>query len=186
MKLIYFHSEEELIQGCLRQDRRAQKALYDRYSGKFLALCMRYFPSKLQSEERLLEAFLKIYQNLHKFKGKGSFEGWMRRIVNTTCIDELRRNSRLVYIEEQNMNLEHAESEEFDQENEIPISVVNEAVSKLPVGYKTVFSLYIIEEYSHNEIAQMLGISLSTSKTQLFRAKKMLMEELRKNRVYGS
>lgn len=173
---IYRAKETEWIEGCRQQDARAQKHLYEHYSGKMYALCCRYIPSKMEAEDVLVIAFTKLFERIDQYKGDGSFEGWMRRIMVNESLTYLRRNK--------NMYLE-AEIEAADREpdyktldNQLEVEDLMKLVNDLPTGYRMVFNMYAIDGYSHKEIAEQLGISENTSKSQLSRARNLLQKNL--------
>lgn len=171
-----FSTESGLIQGCLRGERGAQRHLYDTYSGKFLAICIRYLKDREHAEDVMIEAFMKIFEKLPQYQGTGSFEGWMKRIIVTQALMTLRSNRHLMM----EVNLEN-ETDFQDQSyelNHLEVVELREMVESLPVGYRTVFNLFAIEGYSHQEIATLLGITESTSKSQLNRARKTLKEKI--------
>ncbi len=168
---------EQLIAACKSEDRRAQQALYDRYSPIFFGVCKRYVKNREDAEDVLVEAFYKILTNIDSFKGQGSFEGWMRRIVINESLMFLRK--------QHNFNLTVEINPQIDGDID-PVSPVDELQAQdilnlldgLPTGYRTVFNLYAVEGFKHREIADMLGISINTSKSQLILAKKRLKELL--------
>ena len=169
-----FSSEEGLFQGCLAGDRRAQRQLYETYSGKFLALCLRYLKDREQAEDVMIQSFMKIFEKLPQFQAKGSFEGWMKRIVVTQSLMALRSSPQLT------VSLDEA-SNTFDGPEEmthLEAAELMALVQNLPLGYRTVFNLYAIEGYSHQEIGELLGISESGSKSQLNRARGALKEKI--------
>jgi RNA polymerase sigma-70 factor (ECF subfamily) len=162
-----FSDEEELISGCLSGKRQAQRQLYDTYSRKFMALCLRYLKDREQAEDVMIQSFMKIFEKLTQFEAKGSFEGWMKRIVVTQALMALRSSPQLT------VSLDEA-GDSFDGPEEmthLEAEELMELVRNLPLGYRTVFNLYAIEGYSHQEIGALLGISESTSKSQLNRAR---------------
>lgn len=171
-------SENEIIEGCARHDRRAQQMLYDRYSRLLFGVCMRYASDRAEAEDILQESFLKIYFSIKEYSGTGSFTGWMRKIVVNTAITHYHRNLKHKhYVEiEEYVSVETGVSsfeEDFFTSDEL-FKVLNE----LPPGYRMVFNLYAIEGYKHKEIAEMLGIDINTSKSQYSRAKAALREKL--------
>lgn len=172
-------TEAELIEGCLKKDRRFQKELYERYSSKMLALCCRYCKNREEAQDILHEGFIKTLKNLHRFKGDGSFEGWVRRIMINSALEHFRKNKKLQVVEE----LEHAESQKVNSValEKMSADEILTLVQKLPAGFKMVFNLYAIEGYSHKEIAEQLGISIGTSKSQLSRARASLQEMIKVN-----
>jgi RNA polymerase sigma factor (sigma-70 family) len=164
---------EHLLHRCRAQDRIAQKALYDRYSSLFFAVCKRYLKNTEDAEDVLLEGFFKIFDKIDDYSGEGSFEGWMRRIMVNQSLMFLRKAHNFQLTVEfsgvempTRLNIE-------DELNERDILVL---LDKLPTGYRTVFNLYVIEGYKHREIADLLGISINTSKSQLILAKDRLRQ----------
>jgi RNA polymerase sigma-70 factor (ECF subfamily) len=170
-----FVTEEDLIEACLQKDRRAQKVLYDRYSPVMYGVCKRYVKSPEDAEDVLVEAFYKVLTNLHQYKGSGSFEGWIRRIVVNESLMFLRKRHNF------RLTLEISEVDQPTTTNVINRMAAEDILgllSKLPTGYRTVFNLYVLEGYKHREIADMLGISINTSKSQLILAKKKMQDML--------
>jgi RNA polymerase sigma factor (sigma-70 family) len=173
---IYRARENELIEGCRRKDRAAQKSIYDQMAGKMLALCFRYIKDKMEAEDILVTSFLKVFDRIDQFKNEGSFEGWVRRIVVNESLTYLRKN-KAMYIE--------TDLEVADREPDLNIADTHleaddllKLVSELPAGYRIVFNMYAIDGYSHKEIATQLGISENTSKSQLSRARSHLQARL--------
>lgn len=174
-------TEEAILQGCLKQHPAAQKALYERYSVKMLAVCYRYAHNREDAEDMLQEGFIKVFSQLHTFKNQGAFEGWVRRIMVHTCINILKKNKKF----NESVDLVHASAHQVREEN-IPSIIqakqVVECIRMLPLGYRTVLNLYAIEGFSHREIGAILDIEESTSRSQYTRAKAMLEDILiRKN-----
>ncbi len=179
MKFIVHRAKDiELIEDCKRKNAQAQKSLYDRYAGKLYALCCRYIKEKMEAEDVLIIAFTKILDRIDQYKGEGSFEGWMKRIVVNESLTYLRRN-KTMYLE---MDIEAADREpDFEKmENELHAEDLMKLIDALPSGYRIVFNLYAIDGYSHKEIAEQLGISENTSKSQLSRARVVLQKSLLK------
>lgn len=164
-------TEKELIERCRREDRRAQKLLYDRYTPKMFGVCRRYIKTKEDAEDVLVEGFYKVFKKLHQFKDAGSFEGWIRRIMVNESLMYLRKahNFKLT-IEVSNIDIKS----KVTVEDDLAAQDILNLLSKLPTGYRTVFNLFVLEGYKHREIAEMLGISINTSKSQLILAKKRL------------
>lgn len=169
-------NDKALIAACLQEDRKAQQALYDHYAPAMLGVCKRYLKAPQDAEDVLVEAFFKVFTNLRQFKGDGSFEGWIRRIVVNESLMFLRRNHHL---------LNHVEVETAvglritpTVHEELAAGEILRLLDQLPMGYRTVFSLYVLEGYKHREIAELMGISINTSKSQLILAKKRLREML--------
>ena len=154
--------------------------MFEQYSPKMLGVCRQYVKDLHHAEDLLLQGFLKVFTNLHKFKHEGSFEGWIRRIMVNTCISYLRKKNRIdlsdedyVFNDSATVSLESTTVED-----------IQKLIDQLPEGYKMVFNLFAIEGYKHLEIAEQLNISESTSKSQLFKARKMLQENyIKMNKV---
>ena len=169
----------KIIEGCKKQKYRAQKALYDRYAPLLFGVCMRYFKDSNDAADALQEGFIKIYDSIGSFKGDGSFEGWIKRIQVNLCLMELRKNKKLIYVEEMH-EVSDEESEEADYLTAYSSNQIFEAIENLPSGCQTIFNLYAIDGFNHREIATTLAISEGTSKSQFSRAKKILKEQLLK------
>lgn len=173
---VYRAREHELIEGCRRQNRQAQQALYELYSGKMYALCCRYVKDKMEAEDVLVVAFTKIFERIHQYKGDGSFEGWIRRVMVNESLGFLRKNKNMyVETEIEAANLE-PNYEQLD--SALEAEDLMKLIEGLPTGYRVVFNLYAIDGYSHQEIAEQLGISENTSKSQLSRARVLLQKRL--------
>lgn len=165
-----------IIEKCRKNDRKAQKALYDQYSGLFYSIALRYMKKEMEAEDVLVMGFHKIFSNINKYTGEGSFEGWMKRIIVNEALMQLRKKDSL-----QNA-VEISEVEMPDDDDILADMAYREIIvllDKLPMGYRTIFNLYVIEGYKHREIAEELGISINTSKSQLILAKKKLQELIR-------
>jgi RNA polymerase sigma factor (sigma-70 family) len=181
---------QALIDGCLKGDRRSQQAIHKMFYGKMKAVCMRYTRDSDQAMDVLQEGFLKVFNNLDKYTGVGTFEGWMRRIMVNLSIDRYRRlKNDLVLLREQN-DIENWSSEADDEtedsgENEeiydITPEQIIDAMQQLTPAYRTVFNLYVYEDYTHQDIAEALGISVGTSKSNYAKAKKNMRKLLTKN-----
>ncbi len=166
-------NEQSLIERCLRKDNNAQRELYERYSPKMLAVCHRYAVNREDAEDMLQEGFVKVFMQIGSYEGRGSFEGWVRRIMVHTCINQLKKHKKF----QENLDIIHAHGMPTRSES-IPSIVqakqITECIRLLPVGYRTVLNLYAIEGYSHREIAEILDIEESTSRSQYTRAKNLL------------
>lgn len=167
-------SDEQLIRESVKGNRVAQKALYDRFSSKMFSVCLRYAPDYQIAEDILQEGFVKAFKNLERFRFEGSFEGWLRKIMVNSAIEIHRRKNILYPI----FDVEHTDVELFDEDavEKLAAADLLQMISSLSPGYRTVFSLYAIEGFSHKEIAEQLNISEGTSKSQLARARYILME----------
>ncbi|MGE0587978.1 MAG: RNA polymerase sigma factor [Cyclobacteriaceae bacterium] len=173
---IYRAKESEWIEGCKRQDARAQRSLYEHFSAKMYALCCRYIPSKMEAEDVLVTAFTKLFERIDQYKGEGSFEGWIRRIVVNESLTYLRRNKNM-YLETE-IEVVDRTPDYAHLDTHLEAADLMRLVGDLPTGYRMVFNLYAIDGYSHKEIADQLGISENTSKSQLSRARALLQKKL--------
>lgn len=178
-------TEQSILVGCIKNDPSAQRELYNRYSPKMLSLCYRFGNSREDAEDMLQEGFIKVFTQIHTFQNKGSFEGWIRRILVHTCINFLKKNKKFTDC----LHLEDAGFLEVKEES-LPSVMqarqVIECIRLLPLGYKTVLNLYAIEGYSHKEIGELLEIGESTSRSQYTRAKSMLERMLIKKKIIDS
>jgi RNA polymerase sigma-70 factor (ECF subfamily) len=175
-------TEEALLKGCLNNDAAAQRELYNKYSSKMLSVCYRYAHNREDAEDMLQEGFIKVFLQAHTFENRGAFEGWIRRIIVHTCINILKKNKKF----NESVDIIHANGLQI-REDTIPAIIqakqVVECIRLLPIGYRTVLNLYAIEGFSHREIAGMLDIEESTSRSQYTRAKAMLEDILIKKRI---
>jgi RNA polymerase sigma factor (sigma-70 family) len=175
-------TEELMVQGCLDNIASAQEALYNRFSPRMLGVCYRFARNREDAEDMMQEGFIKVFTQIHQFRGQGALEGWIRRIVVHTCINVLKKNKKFT----DSVDLFHATNMYMNDSN-IPSLLqakqVVECIRLLPVGYKTVLNLYAIEGYSHKEIAAILDIEESTSRSQYTRAKSMLEDVLLKKKI---
>lgn len=169
-------TEEELIKGCIREEKSCQQKLYKTYAGKMLVVCMRYTRNRQEAEDILQDGFIRVFDNIKKFTFSGSFEGWVRRIMINCALRNYRKSSyqkELVGIAEDYDIPTNAKVYDKLSEEEL-LKLIDE----LPEGYKMVFNLYAIEGYSHKEIADMMGINEGTSRSQLNKARKHLQKRL--------
>ncbi len=164
-----------LIKKAIQHDKKSQEELYNAFSPKMLGVCRQYVKDVHHAEELMLTGFLKVFKHLASFKDEGSFEGWIRRIMVHTCISYLRKKNPLKFVDQ---DYEFEESAVGNLEN-TTIEDIQRLIDALPAGYKMVFNLYVIEGYKHSEIAKQLGITESTSKTQLLKARRMLQVHYR-------
>ncbi|MFD2515746.1 RNA polymerase sigma factor [Pontibacter locisalis] len=168
-------SESELIAGCQKGDSKAQKALYERFASQMYGVCLRYLKNDMDAEEALLNGFMKIYKNIDRFEAKGSFEGWVRKIMVNEALAFLRKKEPLhLAIEDSHIQVAGGTGADHD----LAEGEIMELLHTLPAGYRAVFNLYAIEGYAHKEIADMLGITEGTSKSQLSKARAMLQRRL--------
>jgi RNA polymerase sigma-70 factor (ECF subfamily) len=167
-------SETDLLKGCLEGNRRMQEELYSRFSPKMYAVCLRYAGNAEEAEDILQEGFIKIFKKLDSFRSEGSFEGWIRRVFVNTAIEHFRRKRYLMPVTEKEENT--IEGKYLSVLDDLAARDIMALVQDLSPGYRTVFNLYVVEGYTHKEIADMMGISEGTSKSQLSRAKVILKD----------
>lgn len=183
MKVIHLHQEErELIQLAVENNRQAQQKIYTQFSPKMLSVCRQYIKDMHQAEDVMITAFMKVFTKLNNFEFKGSFEGWIRRIMINECISFIRVDKKLKYTEDET----YFEESFNNIESQFSIEDIQFLIDSLPDGYKIVFNLYAIEGYKHQEIATMLGINEGTSKSQLSHARKMLQAQINKLKNYSN
>ena len=167
---------DEIIKGCVSGKSEAQEALYKKYSKKLFGICLRYTKDYSAAEDVLQEGFIKIFTNISSFKGTGSFEGWIRRVIINTALERFRKQFQMYPITEVN------ESElglKYDNIlSDISATDLLNLIKDLPPAYRMVFNLYAIDGYSHKEIGEMLNISTGTSKSNLSRARKLLQAKI--------
>ncbi|MFV8268507.1 RNA polymerase sigma factor [Flavobacterium sp. GT2N3] len=182
MKVINLHqAEKELIQLAVENNRQAQQQIYTRFSPKMLSVCRQYIKDIHLAEDIMLTAFMKVFTNLKNFQYKGSFEGWIRRIMVNECISFIRVEKKLKYSDDET----YIEESFNNIESQFSIADIQFLIDSLPDGYKMVFNLYAIEGFKHHEIATMLGISEGTSKSQLSHARKMLQGQISTLKSYS-
>jgi len=187
LKVVSLHKNyKSLISRASKGNQKAQHELFELFASKMLSVCRQYMKNNVLAEEVMLTGFLKVFTNLNSFKAQGSFEGWIRRIMVNESISQLRKEKKILFKEEE--YLENSLDLVAYIETEIEVSEIQKLIDQLPHGYKTVFVLYVVEGYKHSEISEMLEITESTSKTQLFKARKTLQALINKeNKIsYGT
>ncbi|MBD3582889.1 RNA polymerase sigma factor [Flavobacterium selenitireducens] len=175
MKIItLYESEETLIKKALKRDAKAEEKLFKRHAPRMLSVCRNYISDLHYAEDVMITGFTKVFDNLQRFRFEGSFEGWIRRIMVREAIDFLRSRKQMQFteVEEAHFISIDADPDDFDTD------ALQMMIDSLPDGYRTVLVMYAVEGYSHKEIASILGVSESTSKTQLFKARKLLQNQL--------
>lgn len=167
-------SLKKLIEKCAKNDRKAQAEVYQIYSGKLFALCLKYSRNREEAQDNLQDGFITIFDKVQSFNHKGSFEGWMKRVVINTALAKYRQKSILSLVTEE---IPEDVVVEVDEEV-VPMDYLLEIIQQLPDRYRLVFNLYILDGYSHKEIAEELNITDSTSKSNLCRARIILKEQI--------
>ena len=183
MKVIDLHQDEKrIIELAVENNRQAQHQIYSKFSPRMLSVCRQYIKDLHEAEDVMITAFMKAFTNLKHFGYKGSFEGWIRRIMVNECISYIRVQKQMKFIDDE----AYFDETVNDIENQLSLDEIQFLIDSLPDGYKMVFNLYVVEGYKHHEIAQMLGINEGTSKSQLSHAKKMLTEQINKLKNYSN
>ena len=168
-------TDEEIIKGCKAGKRKAQKALYDRYSDRLMGVCYRYISTREEAEDVFQESIIKVFKNIQKVTETQTFWGWMKRITVNTALNHIRDNKKHYYHEEV-INMSSSSQDYERMLGDLSAQEIVELINKLPNGYRTIFNLYVVEGYSHKDIGKMLGISEGTSKSQLLRARNALQK----------
>ena len=174
-----------IVDGCKAQNRSSQQKIYELLYSKMLPVCYRYARSKDEAKDMLQDGFIKVFEKIEQYNVDGSFEGWVRRIIVNTAIDTYRKNKKEVFIDDESRITDDSDWEDMESESEyagLSINDIVEAMQSLSPGYQTVFNLYVMEGYTHQEIADELEINIGTSKSNLAKAKAnmktMLTEKL--------
>jgi RNA polymerase sigma factor (sigma-70 family) len=170
------YTDEQIIIGCIKGDRKYQELLYKKFSPKMYAVCFRYAAEPNEAQDMLQEGFIRIYKNIDRFRHEGSFEGWVRRIFVNTALEIIRKKGNMYVVHD----AENIKRESGD-ENSLQLLMKEDLmgmVQSLSAGYRTVFNLYAIEGFSHKEIGKMLNITEGTSKSQLARARQLLQKKV--------
>ena len=183
LKIISFYrNEKALIKRALDGSQEAQRLIYDSYAPKMLGVCRRYIKDLQFAEDTMIGGFVKVFKYLHTYRHEGSFEGWIRRIMIRESISFLRKKQFVVFDDDAYQEHDLAE---VNITYEVDIEQIQKLIDALPEGYKMVFVLHAIEGYKHLEIAEMLGISESTSKSQLYKARRWLQKRLKEKNSLG-
>lgn len=172
---------EQLIHECTKNNIKSQEQLYKLLAPKLFAVCLKYSRNYEEAQDNLQESFLVIFEKIGKFKNTGSFEGWAKRIVINYVLQQYR-NQKIFEIISEKIAVE--EEVEIDDEN-VSLEFLTKIIQELPDRYRLVFNLYVIDDYSHKEIAEMLGITIGTSKSNLARAKAILKQKIELNNSYS-
>ena len=175
-------SLQQLIQGCIKADRHCQSLLYSRISASMLVVCLRYSRNREEAEEVLQEGFLQVFKSIHQFRGEGSFEGWVRKIMVNCSLQKIRSRSHLTPVYTIDQSREEPADNEFIYA-ELSAKELIGLVQQLPPMYRAVFNLYVFEGMKHREIAEALGVSEGTSKSNLSDARKILQTAVLKSNM---
>jgi RNA polymerase sigma-70 factor (ECF subfamily) len=190
MKIENQEKLKEIVNGCVRNDRNCQKVIFEMYYGKMMSACLRYISDKDEAQDILQEGFIKVFNNIAKFDFNGSLEGWVRRIIVNTAIDHIRKKKKDIFQvtdHEFIINNYNNEGDETEDENiyaNLKTTEIMDAIKQLTPAYRTVFSMYVIDGFSHQQIADLLNINIGTSKSNLAKARmnlqKILKDKLKK------
>lgn len=172
-------NEEQLVNKCLEKDTLAQKQLFDFYSKRMMGVCLRYAKDSEEAQDILQMGFIKVFEKLEMYKHQGSLEGWIRRVIVNTALDNIRKNKKLL----NNIEIEKVDYQ-LQNNNENVLEALSaqdllKVIQDMPAGFRTVFNMYVIEGFSHKEIAEELNVSISTSKSQFSRARVFLQKRLK-------
>ena len=176
--------ESALIEACIAGNYRAQKKLYRLYASQMMGVCMRYSSCEADAEDILQEGFIRVFRFLDTFNGSGPLGGWIRRIMINVALQRFRENKRMHFLRLEDSEVIKQEVSD-DALSKMSADELLELIQRLPIGYRTVFNLYAIEGFMHREIAEKLGISEGTSKSQYSRCREMLREMIEKEREIG-
>lgn len=166
---------DELILQCKKQDLKAQEELYKKYSSTLFSVCLKYSRDYHEAEDNLQDAFITIFKNIEQFKGKGSFEGWMKRIAVNTVLQKYRKKRIYNLTNEEQIE---EEAEVTIEDAPVPLDYLLQIVQDLPDRYRLVFTMYVLDDYPHKEISEIMGITVGTSKSNLARARKILQTKI--------
>ncbi len=180
---------KELVEACIRKDRKAQHRFFELYYGKMMSVCLRYIKDRDSAQEVLQDGFIKVFDKLELFDFRGSIEGWMRRIFSNTAIDAIRKAKRNPFLSDNDNDFKDVGVNQMEEKEDLEALQLSyekalDCVDQLSPAYRTVFNLYVFEEYSHKEIGEILGISEGTSKSNLAKARMNLQKMLEKRNVH--
>ncbi|MBO4231948.1 MAG: sigma-70 family RNA polymerase sigma factor [Bacteroidales bacterium] len=173
------NNDSELIEGCIRNDRKSQKELYERYSSKMLGVCFRYTNSTEEAEDAMVEGFMNVFTHIASYRQECALETWIRKIMVNSALSHLRQRNKHLNISIEETVIEEQDNSIVKPEEKFAADDLMKLIQKMPDGYKVIFNLFAVEGFSHKEIAEQLNISESTSKSQFFRARKWLMERIK-------
>ena len=174
--------DEQLIKGCKEKNATAQRQLYERFAKKMMGLCLRYSDCEEEAQDLLQDGFIKVFERINSYSGSGSLEGWIKKVMVNTALDNFRKKKHERFqIELENEKNQLAVHEEAH--DNLSAKELLKIIQRLPAGYRTVFNLYVIDGYSHKEIGEMLGITESTSKSQFSRARLQLQKTIQLEKI---
>jgi len=174
----YIVNDYQLILGCQRNDRKSQKELYDNYSRQMYNICLRYCHDKASASDALQEGFIKVFKYVNTYKDSGNLYSWIKKIIVRSCLDQIKKEKAIFSVDVEEINsIDH--NYELDLSfDDYTYNKILEVLETIPSGYKLVFSMYVLDELKHSEIASILDITESTSRTQLYKARKIIQRKL--------
>ncbi len=178
-----YETLEQIVDGCTHNDRLAQRRLYELYAGRMTAICLRYVANRDEALDLMHDGFVKIFTSMRQYDGRGNFEAWMRKIFVNISLEHLRKCDALRGSDDVDSEAFQMDSGDVSVVEKMSADEIMQLIAELPVGFRTVFNMYAIEGYSHQEIAARLGINETTSRSQFSRARAVLQEKIRE--LYG-
>ncbi|MDM9629944.1 RNA polymerase sigma factor [Robiginitalea aurantiaca] len=172
-------TEQELIKKCVKGNRAAQEALYQKHAPVLYGICLKYSRNRTEAEDNLHDSFMTIYEKIHQYKSKGSFEGWLKRITVNTVLQKYRKKEPLKLLSDVP---DQSEELEGIEDSDISLALLLKYIQELPQKYRLTFNMYVLDGYSHKEISEALGTSEGTSKSNLSRARMILQEKILKKK----
>lgn len=169
---------DKIINDCQKGDRQAQKTLYELFAPKMFAICLRYNRNRMEAEDLLHEGFIKVFTKIEQFKGTGHIEAWIRRLMVNTILEEFRNKKKLRLVEMEDLPTNIIDEEDENNDKTPDLDQIMQLITNLPEKYRMVFNLYVVEGFSHEDIAKEMGISVGTSKSNLSRARQWLKSRI--------
>lgn len=182
----YINIHQDIIDACKAGDRYAQFRIYKLYYKAMYNTSLRILNDTMEAEDIMQDAFLQAFNRIHSYTGQGSFGSWLKRIVINKSLDALRKRKEMISIEEKELELPYPIEENYEEEIQLHIKEVKEAILELPENYRLIMTLFFLEQYSHEEISEMLHISNNLSRTRLVRAKQKVMKMLKEKQLKSS
>jgi len=179
-------TDREIVKLCIKGDRKAQKRLYNTYSGRMYSICLRYCTDPAAAADALQNGFIRVYKYIDKYNETGNLGAWIRRIVVNSCLDEIRKRGKHLSLELDGVETKALNVEMAPLAEQFNIDRIKSMLKKLPMGYRTVFSMSVFDDMNHKEIAVSLNITEATSRSQLMRARKMLQEQIKSDSYLAS
>jgi len=179
-------TDKQLVKKCIKGERKAQKALYDKYSRQMYSICLRYCSDQGIAADAMQNGFIRVFKYIEKFKETGNLGAWIRRIIVNACLDELNKRGKRMTVDLENADVHALKVEMHPVADQFNMDRVMVLLKKLPIGYRTIFSMLVFDEMNHKEVAKALKIKESTSRSQFMRARKMLQEHIKSDAYLSS